>query len=152
LKFNIHARLHLVLGILIATTLAILAISLCWNFAFFPPGFTGWGEVTREQTIAGWAIRRNDPSQRVEVQLYIDDQFAGYTVAEIPRPDVVQAGWTSDPRCGYVFTIPPLSAGDHEARVYALSRVRNGTSVTLQMTGNPLRFSVSADKTVTPSK
>ena len=146
------ARLHLVLGILIATTLAILAISVYWNFAFFPPGFTGWGELTRDQTIAGWAIQRNDPSKRVEVQLYIDDQFAGDAIAELPRPDVVQAGWTSDPRCGYSFTLPTLSVGNHEARVYALSRVRNGNYVTLQMTGNPLRFSVNADKTVTPIK
>jgi len=145
-------RLHVVLGILVATTLAILAISLYWNFTFFPSGFTGWGEVTREQTIAGWAIHRNDPSKRVEVQLYIDDQFAGDAVAELPRPDVVQAGWTADPRCGYVFTLPALSVGNHEARVYALSHVRNGNYVTLQMTGNPLRFSVNADKTVTPTK
>ncbi len=150
---KLRARhVHLLLGILIATTLAILAISTYWNFAFFPPGFTGWGEVTREQTIAGWAIQRNDPSRRVEVQLYIDDQFVGDAVAELPRPDVMQAGWTTDPRCGYVFTLPALSAGNHEARVYALSRVRNGNYVTLQMTGNPLRFSVNADKTVTPTK
>jgi hypothetical protein len=146
------ARLHLVLGILIATTLAILGISLYWNFSFFPPGFTGWGEVTRDQKIAGWAIDRDDPSKRVEVQLYIDDQFAGDAIAELPRPDVVQAGWTSDPRCGYIFTLPALSAGNHEARVYALSRVRNGNYVTLQMTGNPLRFSVNADGTVTPTR
>jgi hypothetical protein len=146
------SRLHLVLGILIATTLAILAVSLYWNFTFFPPGFTGWGEVTRDQTIAGWAIHRNDPSKRVEVELYIDDQFAGHAVADLPRPDVVQTGWTSDPRCGYVFTLPRLSAGNHEARVYALSRVRNGNYVTLQMTGNPLRFSVNADGSVPPTK
>lgn len=145
-------RLHLVLGILIATTLAILAISLYWNFTFFPPGFTGWGEVTPERTIAGWAIHRNDPSTRVEVELYIDDQFAGHAVAELPRPDVVQAGWTSDARCGYSFTLPTLSVGAHEARVYALSHVRNGNYVTLQMTGNPLRFSVNADGSVTPTK
>ena len=146
------ARLQLVLGILIATTLAILAISLYWNLAFFPPGFTGWGEVTRDQTIAGWAIRRGNPSDRVEVQLYIDDQFVGDTVAELPRPDVVQAGWTSDPRCGYSFTLPLLSAGEHEARVFAVARVRNSNYVTLQMTGNPLRFSVNADKTITATK
>jgi len=146
------SRLHLVLGILIATTLAILAVSLYWNFTFFPPGFTGWGKVRRDQTIAGWAIHRNDPSKRVEVELYIDDQFAGHAVADLPRPDVVQAGWTSDPRCGYVFTLPRLSAGNHEARVYALSRVRNGNYVTLQMTGNPLRFSVNADGSVPPTK
>jgi hypothetical protein len=146
------ARLHLVLGILIASTLAILGISVYWNFSFFPPGFTGWGEVTREQTIAGWVIQQNDPTKRVEVQLYIDDQFVGHTLADLPRPDVVRAGWTTDARCGYVFTLPALSLGDHEARVYALSHVRGGNYVTLQMTGNPLRFSVNADHTVTPTK
>lgn len=146
------ARLHLVLGILIATTLAILGISLYWNLAFFPPGFTGWGELTRDQTIAGWVINRRDQNKRVEVQLFIDDQFVSHGVANRPRPDVVQAGWTSDPRCGYVFPIPTLSVGQHEARIYVLSRVRNGDYVTLQMTGNPLRFSVNADGTVTPTR
>jgi hypothetical protein len=150
---RLQARwIHLTLGILIATTLAILSLTIYWNFVYFPPEFTGWGEVTQDQSIAGWAINRRDPTKRVKVQLYIDDQLAGHAVAELPRPDVVQAGWTPDERCGYVFPIPVLAPGAHEARIYGTYTVRGGKYVTLLMTGEPLRFSVNPDKTVTPSK
>lgn len=146
------SRIHLVLGFLIVTTLAILLVCVYWNLVFFPPAFTGWGEVTPDQKIAGWAINRRDANRRVEVQLYIDDRFVGHTVAELPRPDVVQAGWTQDPRCGYAFPVPALSAGVHEARVYGMYQVPGGNYVTLQMTGDPLKFSVDADGSVMPVK
>jgi hypothetical protein len=150
---RLQARwIHLTLGILIATTLAILCLSVYWNFVYFPPEFTGWGEVTRDQTIAGWAINRRDPAKRVKVQLYIDDQLAGYAIAELPRPDVVQAQWTQDERCGYLFPIPVLGPGIHEARIYGTYTVRGGKYVTLQMTGEPMRFMVDSDKTITPLK
>lgn len=146
------ARISILLGVLIAGTLVGVGVLVYWNFVYFPPAFTGWGEVTSDRTISGWAINRHDLSKRVEVQLYIDDQFAGYAVAELPRPDVVQAGWTNDPHCGYRFVIPSLSPGEHVARVFAQYRVRNGDYVTLQMTGNPIKFTVMADGSIPPVK
>jgi hypothetical protein len=150
---KLQARwIHLILGLLIATTLAIVSLTVYWNLVYFPPEFTGWGEVTRDQTIAGWAINRRDPTKRVQVQLYIDDQLNGQAVAELPRPDVVQAGWTRDERCGYVFPIPALGPGVHEARIYGTYTVSGGKYVTLLMTGEPLRFQVNSNKNITPVK
>jgi hypothetical protein len=137
---------------MITGTLAGVGVLVYWNFVYFPPGFTGWGEITSDRTISGWAINRRDATKRVEVQVYIDDQFVAYGVAELPRPDVVQAGWTNDPRCGYRFVIPALSPGEHVARIYAQSRVRDGNYVTLQMTGNPIKFIVNADGSIPPVK
>ncbi len=65
--------------------------------------------------------------------------------ADLPRPDVVAAGFARDPRCGYNFPVPRLAAGDHEARVYVVHKVGSGAYRTLQLTGNLLRFAVDAD-------
>jgi len=142
----------ILLGALIAGTLIGVGVLVYRNFVYFPPAFTGWGEVASDRTVSGWAINRRDSTKRVEVQLYIDDQFVGYAVADLPRPDVVQAGWTSEPRCGYRFVIPALSPGEHVARVYAQARVRNGQYVTLQMTGKEIRFMVKEDGNIPPAK
>ena len=61
------------------------------------------------------------------------------------RPDVVAAGWSKDEWHGYEFVVSGLSAGTHEARVYALHSSRGGARYTLQMLGDPIRFEVNAD-------
>jgi hypothetical protein len=120
------------------------AVFVGFRSVFFPPSFRGWGEVTADRMIAGWMINKGAPSARVEVQLYIDDRFVAAAIADLPRPDVVAAGYTQDPRCGYRFKIPPLAPGTHEGRIYALHKIGTGTYRTLQLTGNPLHFSVDA--------
>ena len=105
----------------------------------FPPTFHGWGEaVAASQSISGWAVDDADPWRRVEVQLFIDGNFVGTTVAQASRPDVVAAGWAKDEWHGYNFVASGLSEGVHEARVYALHR--SGERNTLQLLGNPIRF------------
>ena len=79
-----------------------------------------------------------EPWQRVEVQLFVDGNFAGTQVAQLSRPDVSAAGWAKDEWHGYEFVLDGLSVGTHEARVYALHR--SGERNTLQLLGNPIRF------------
>jgi len=138
-------RAHFLIATLTGVTLLIAAVFVGVRSVFFPPHFRGWGEVTADRTIAGWMISKGAPSARVEVQLYIDNRFVADAIADLPRPDVVTAGYTQDPRCGYQFKIPPLAPGTHEGRIYALHKVGTGTYRTLQLTGNPLHFSVDAD-------
>src|SRR5437868_6502290 len=112
----------------------------------FPPTFHGWGEaVVESQSISGWVVDHADPWRRVEVQLFVDGNLAGTQVAQLSRPDVVAAGWAKDEWHGYQFVVPGLSAGAHEARVYALHSSRGGARYTLQMLGDPVRFEVNAD-------
>jgi hypothetical protein len=145
-------KTHLLIGIPLAATLLLGAGAVYLHHVFFPTRFSGWGEVTAGRTISGWVVDRAGPLGPVEVQLYIDDRFAAHGLADLPRPDVSAAGWTKDARCGYDFKVPRLAAGEHEARVYAVHRVGGGgTHVTLQATGNPLRFRVGADGSVRPS-
>jgi hypothetical protein len=146
-----YIRTHLTLGLLLGVTLLIGAAIIYLYYVFFPPHFTGWGEVTQTRTISGWVINRGERHKPVEVQLYIDNGFVAHGVAELPRPDVAKAGWTQDPRCGYSFPLPGLATGDHEAHVYAVHKVGDGSYITLQVTGRPLRFYVDTNGAVRPS-
>ena len=130
----------------ILDTLLVGVIAVAAYFNAFPPTFHGWGEAVAElQSISGWAVNDSDPWQRVEVQLFIDGKFVGRQVAHQSRPDVVAAGWSRDEWHGYNFVVPGLSAGTHEARVYALHPSRNGARYTLQMLGDPIRLQVTAE-------
>ena len=127
-------------------TIFVSAIAVVVYMNAFPPTFKGWGEAVAEtQTIAGWAVNNSQPWQRVEVQLFIDGKFVGTQVAHGARPDVSAAGWAKDEWHGYNFVVSGLSAGIHEARVYALHPSRNGSRYTLQLLGDPIRFEVNAD-------
>ena len=135
-------RIEALLAVVTAATLALGAAAVVARTVFFPPAFRGSGEVTEEGRVAGWAVVVGDPGRRVAVQLYVDGQFAGAQVAELPRADVVDAGRARDERCGYSFPLPGLAPGEHEARVYAEHAVAGGAYRTLQALGAPLRFVV----------
>lgn len=122
----------------------VLAVAVYANA--FPPTFHGWGEAVPEShTIAGWAVNDADPWRRIEVQLFIDGKFVGTQVADHSRPDVSAAGWAKDEWHGYNFVVNELSAGTHDARVYAVHASRSGARQTLQMLGDPITFQVNAD-------
>lgn len=130
----------------ILETILVGTIALVVYLNAFPPTFHGWGEaVVATQSISGWAVSDTDPWRRVEVQLFIDGQFVATQVAHLSRPDVVAAGWSRDEWHGYSFQVAGLSAGTHEARVYALHSSGKGARYTLQLLGDPIRFEVRTD-------
>jgi len=124
-----------ILEMIFVATLAVFV----WTKAF-PPTFHGWGEAIHSQSIAGWAVNNGAPYERLEVQIFIDGKLYGSQVAQLPRPDVVTAGWAKDEWHGYNFGVTDLTPGKHEARVYALHR--NGSRITLQLLGDPIHFTV----------
>jgi hypothetical protein len=130
---------HLLIVKSILDTIFVGALAVVVYTRLFPPTFHGWGEAVAEsRSISGWAVNNADPWGRVEVQLFIDGNFVGTTVAQLSRPDVSAAGWAKDEWHGYEFNLTGLSEGMHEARVYALHR--SGARYTLQLLGNPIRF------------
>lgn len=130
----------------ILETVLVGTIALAVYLNAFPPTFHGWGEAVPElQSISGWVVNDANPWQRVEVQLFIDGKLVGTQVAHLSRPDVSAAGWSKDEWHGYSFVVPGLSAGTHEARVYALHPSGNGARYTLQLLGAPIRFEVGVD-------
>ena len=138
---------HVLIGKSVIETLLIGALAVFTLIAVFPPHFHGWGEVT-DQAIAGWAVNDAAPYQRVPVQLFINGQFVASTVADQSRPDVSAAGWARDAWHGYMFDLPSLPPGRHEARIYALHDSGNGKRKSLQLLGEPLTFSISNGRVV----
>jgi hypothetical protein len=137
---------NLLIGKSIAETILVGAIAVGAYLNAFPPTFHGWGEaVVESRSIAGWAVNDAAPWQRVEVQIFIDGKLSGTQIANLSRPDVVAAGWSRDEWHGYNFLLPALTAGEHEARVYALHESGDAARYTLQLLGDPVRFVVNAD-------
>jgi hypothetical protein len=141
---------HILVGKSIFETLLVVSLAVFFFLDAFPR-FHGWGEAT-PQAISGWVVNNRAPWDRVEVQLFVDDQFVGGAVANQSRTDVVAAGWSKDEWHGYTFPISYVPAGAHEARVYALHDSGQGSRKTLQLVGDPIRFVVSQDGKLAPLK
>jgi hypothetical protein len=125
----------------ILETIFVGALAVIVYTKLFPPTFHGWGEaVVEARSISGWVVDDADPWRRIEVQLFVDGKLVGTQVAQQSRPDVMAAGWSRDEWHGYNFVVNGLTAGAHEARVYALHRW--GDRFTLRMLGDPIRFEV----------
>lgn len=134
---------HALIGKSVVESLLVGALAIGFFVNAFPPYFRGWGELA-DQRISGWAVNSAQPDERVVVQLFIDGNFVVSGIANLPRPDVRQAGWAADDWHGYSFDLLPLSPGLHEARIYAIHQVDDGRRQTLQMLGNPIQFKTDA--------
>jgi hypothetical protein len=134
-----------------AEALLITAVSVGFYFVTTNPYLRGVLDHADSQTVAGWAVDETQPAARVEVQLYIDGTFVADRAAAEFRPDLREAKRAEDDWHGFVFKLPPLPPGGHEARVYAAHASGAGVSRTLQLIGKPLRFRVTGpDKGETP--
>jgi hypothetical protein len=142
---------NILIGKSVIETALIGAVAILFFAEAFPPFFHGWGEAT-SKSISGWAVNNAAPWERVEVQLFIDGMFVANQRASLSRPDVLAAGWSSDPWHGYEFEVRSLAPGEHEARVYALHSSRDGTRRTLQLLGDPISFRRNEDGTLTDLK
>jgi hypothetical protein len=148
LKSQLHGAaqrnlVHLLIGKSIVETLLVATIAVVFFLTLFPPYFRGWGEAT-PNAIAGWAVNEAAPTERVEVQLFIDGRFNASDIAALSRPDVRAAGWSSDDWHGYRFTPSSLAPGEHLAQVYAMHSNGAGMRRTLQLLGDPIRFVVDS--------
>lgn len=133
---------HLLISKSMAEALLVTAVAVAFYFATTNRHLTGVLDRADGQTVSGWVVDSAQPSARVEVQLFIDDKFMGDAVAAQLRPDVHEAHRAEDEWHGFIFQTPKLTAGEHEARVYALHSTGSGARRTLQLIGKPFRFRV----------
>ena len=141
------ARLtHYLIGKSIIEALLVGALGLSFYLTAFNPFFRGSVDEAEARHVVGWALNEAEPQRRIEVQLYIDDQFAASRVADLSRPDVKAAGRALDEWHGFRFDTPPLRPGEHEARVYAVHESGAGRRRTLQLIGKPARFTVDVSQ------
>lgn len=138
---------YLLIAKSIAEAAFVAVLALVFYFTAFPPFYRGWGEATADARIAGWAVNEAAPWDRVDVYLFVDGNFVARGVANLSRPDVSASGYAKDEWHGYVFELPPLEKGEHEARVYAIHESAEGTRRTLQLLGKPIPFRLEADAT-----
>jgi len=134
---------HLLIAKSMAEALLITAVSVGCYFVTTNPYLRGVLDSADNQTVAGWAVDEGHPAARVEVQLYIDGIFVADQAAAESRPDLREAKRAEDDRHGFVFTLPPIPPGEHEARVYAVHASGAGARRTLQLIGKPLRFRIT---------
>jgi hypothetical protein len=141
------ARLtNFLIGKSLLEALFVGALAVGFYLTAFNPFFRGALDEATPQHVYGWAVDEARPTNRVEVQLYIDDHFAAATSANLPRPDVLAAGRVRDELHGFDFTTPALSPGEHEARVYAVYTGNDETRRTLHQIGLTRTFSVESSQ------
>jgi hypothetical protein len=142
-----RARLtQLLIAKSVLEALFVAGVAVVFYYTSFSPHFRGWSDVADARQIAGWAINEAEPAAPVEVQVYIDGRFAGSTMANRARPDVLRAGRSTTESCGFQLQTPPLAAGQHEARVYAVQASAGGARRTLQQIGVTLRFRITPEE------
>lgn len=107
------------------------------------PFFKGWVDIATPVTVRGWVVDKAAPRQSVEVQLYIDGRFIESRVADYERPDLKSGGLLENDRVGFIFLTPTLLPGEHEVRVYAVSR-SGEAGRSLRLIGRPLKFTMPA--------
>ena len=137
---------QLLIGKSLCEALVVTAVAAGLFLATTNPALRGWLDHADNQTISGWAVDDSRPDRRVEVQLFIDDNFIEQRIADESRPDVHQAKRAGDDWHGFIFNTPKLSAGEHEAKVYVLHRGASSSRRTLQIIGNPIRFRSDASQ------
>lgn len=139
-----RARLvHLLISKSMAEALLITAVAVAFYFATTNPNLRGVLDNADASSVSGWAVDERNPSSRVELQLYVDDVFAGDAMANQYRPDVHEARRATDDWHGFSFRTPQLSPGEHLAQVYAVHPSGQGTRRTLLLIGKPFRFRVN---------
>lgn len=131
----------------ILEALFVGALAVGFYLTTFNPFFRGALDEANSQHIYGWALDEAAPARNVEVQLYIDGRFVGTTTANLPRPDVLSAGRAEDELHGFEFKTPPLTSGEHEARVYAIFAGRDESRLTLHQIGIARKFVVAVLQT-----
>jgi len=133
---------HLLLSKSILEALLITAVAVAFYFATTNLNIRGVLDKADQEAVSGWVVDEGHPDNRVEVQLFIDDQFAADAAADQFRPDVHEGKRAQDDWHGFVFKTPPLGPGNHEARVYVVYAVRGRARRTLQLIGKPFRFQI----------
>ena len=125
-------------------TLICIAVSFA-AFSNFNPQLRGAVDVADQTRVAGWAYDPQTPEEGIEVQLFIDGQFAAARRADERREDLVQAHAAENPAHGFSFAVAPLhlASGQHAAQVYAVRQGTGRHKMLLPLAKYPLTFQVN---------
>jgi hypothetical protein len=137
---------HLLIAKATVEALFVGTLAVGFYYSSFNPHFRGSVDEASARRVAGWVVDESRPAAHVEVQLYVDGRFIASRLADDARPDVAAAGRATDERHGFAFPLQAQQAGEHEARVYAVHASAGGMRRTLQLVGDPMRFTSAGEE------
>ncbi len=91
-------------------------------------------EVVRRGRIAGWALDRERPGERLAITVHREGEVVGRTVADRPRADLERAG-LGDGRCGFVVELATPVEPGLEFTIRVEASAAGGAGVELQRKG-----------------
>ena len=126
---------------LIAAKLTLDLLFVCGLAAYthavtYRDSFGGALEHADGRGASGWVEDLELPGSPVEVQLFLNGQFAAATLAGEPA----SGGSHAQGRRAFAFRFEQPRYGEYEARVYAVREGRGGARRTLQQLGDPQHF------------
>ncbi|HEX5708759.1 MAG TPA: hypothetical protein VFX96_15780, partial [Pyrinomonadaceae bacterium] len=118
-------------------TLFVLALAASFFYLNLNPWIEGAASLAEGRRVEGWVVgARGVGDEALEVQLFVDGRFAASAPAE--REPAAGRPHPSGARA-FAFDLPPLEAGEHEARVYVIHAGGDGWRRALHPVGAPLR-------------
>jgi len=130
----------------ILETLFVIFLVVSFHYRTFYSRFDGRIDEANGRRVAGWMIAEAEPSKPVEMQLYINDEFAASSIADRPRRSAANVELAQEGAHKFAFDVPPLAAGNYEARVYVVHESGGDDRRTLQALPQPARFRVDAER------
>lgn len=130
----------------LAETLFVVALVAHFSYTHFNPRLRGSLDAADAREIAGWVADADRPAAQPEVELYVDGRFVARRRADAVRADVLDARRAASAEHGFVFETPPLAAGEHEARVFAVHEGADEARKSLVEIGKPRRFQVTGGR------
>ena len=144
-ELSTKKRFYAVVIKLVVDIVLISALATYAGFKNFNPLIRGAIDEATQQRVSGWAHDPLLPMEPLEVQLFIDDQFAASVRANDHRDDLVNAGAAKLPFHGYHFDLTPfkLANGPHRAQVYVVHAAFGDYKTLLPLTKQPPVFQVT---------
>lgn len=144
-KSNEGTATRLLGSVIVKTILELILICVVVSlaaFSHFNPQLRGAIDAADQTRVAGWAYDPQTLDEGIEVQLFIDGQFAAARRADERREDLVRARAAENPAHGFSFAIEPLhlAPGRHTAQVYAVRRATGNNKMLLPLVKDPPIF------------
>ena len=120
--------------------LFVCGLAIYTHAVTYRTGFEGELEHADGLGARGWVADLEQTGAHVEVQLFLNGQFAASANASEPAFAEAAGDSSGRERRAFVFRFEQPRYGEYEARVYAVREGRGGTRRTLQQLGGARHF------------
>ena len=121
--------------------LFLIAVVIAYGYSALPPPYRGWTDGVTDGVVSGWVCNADSVDSPVEVQLFMDNKFAGSTTTGLERGDILTRYPAMGRTCGFRIEMRPLAAGEHSLRVFAVDISGMRVEPTFRQIGQTLTWS-----------